>query len=91
MSSEWMTGQRSLPARVSWWPGADPVSYAVVGAAAMLAAGIQAPVAAVAFSIELTANSERIMVPVLLASAGAVLTCRLFEQRSVYSARLPLH
>lgn len=78
----------------SWgylWPGADPVSYAVVGAAAMLAAGMQAPVAAVAFSIELTANSDRIMVPVLLASAGAVLTCRLFEQRSVYSARLPLH
>lgn len=78
----------------SWshlWPGSDPASYAVIGAGAMLCAGMQAPIAAVAFAIELTANSDKIMVALLLAAAGAILTCRRFEQRSVYSARLPLH
>ncbi len=71
------------------WPGPDPVSYAVVGGAAMLSAGMQAPLAGIAFTIELTGNSAKVMVAMLLATAGAVLTCRLFEQRSVYSARLP--
>lgn len=78
----------------SWsylWPGNDPVGYAVVGAAAMLAAGMQAPVAAIAFAIELTDNSDKLMVALIIAAAGAILTCRRFEQRSVYSARLPLH
>ncbi|MHB1929324.1 MAG: chloride channel protein [Acidimicrobiales bacterium] len=78
----------------SWshlWPGPDPVSYAVIGAAAMLSAGMQAPLAAIAFTIELTSNSDRVMVAMLLTVAGAVLTCRQFEQRSVYSARLPEH
>ncbi len=73
------------------WPGPDPASYAVVGAAAMLSAGMQAPLAGIAFTIELTGNSDKVMVAMLLATAGAVLTCRLFEQRSVYSARLPMH
>ena len=72
------------------WPGPDPVSYAVVGAAAMLSAGMQAPLAGIAFTIELTGNSNKVMLAMLLAVAGAVLTCRLFEQRSVYSARLPM-
>ncbi|MST33827.1 hypothetical protein GHK86_14005, partial [Acidimicrobiaceae bacterium USS-CC1] len=73
------------------WPAGDPASFAVVGAAAMLSAGMQAPVAAIAFALELTGSSDRIMVAMLVAAAGAVLTCRRFEQRSVYSARLPLH
>lgn len=73
------------------WPGADPVSYAVIGGAAMLSAAMQAPLAGIAFTIELTGSSERVMVAMLVASAGSVLTCRLFEQRSVYSARLPMH
>lgn len=73
------------------WPGGDPAGYAVVGAAAMLAAGMQAPVAAIAFAIELTGTSDKVMVAMLVAAAGAILTCRRFEQRSVYSARLPLH
>ncbi len=73
------------------WPGGDPASYAVVGASAMLAAGMQAPVAAIAFAVELTGDSQRIMVAMLVAAAGAILICRRFEQRSIYSARLPLH
>lgn len=76
----------------SWsylWAGSDPASHAVIGAAAMLSAGMQAPVAGIAFAIELTGNSDNIMVATLVAVAGAILTCRLFEQRSIYSARLP--
>lgn len=73
------------------WPSAGGAAFAVAGAAAMLTAGLQAPAAAIAFVLELTDGSDRAMVAMLLAAVGSVLTCRRFEQRSVYSARLPLH
>ncbi len=71
------------------WPGTPGASYAIVGAAAMLAAGMRTPVAALAFTIELTNSVNPVILAMLVALAGAMLTARLFERRSIYSARLP--
>jgi chloride channel protein, CIC family len=70
-------------------PGADPALCAVAGAAAMLAAGMQAPIAAVAFTVELTGTVNASMVAILITVAGAVLVVRRLEARSIYSVRLP--
>jgi CIC family chloride channel protein len=70
------------------WPGAPGADFAVVGSAAMLAAAMQSPVAAIAFAIELTNTIDPAMVAVLLAVAGAVIVSRRLEVRSIYSARL---
>jgi H+/Cl- antiporter ClcA len=71
------------------WAGPHATAYAMVGATAMLAAGMQAPIAAVAFAIELTNTVNAAMVALLFGAAGAVLAVRRLEQRSIYSARLP--
>ncbi len=73
------------------WPGAPVASYAMIGAAAMLAAAMQAPLASIALVIELTGNELTLMVPVLVAVAGATLVCRALDDRSVYSAPLRPH
>jgi chloride channel protein, CIC family len=71
------------------WPGTHVASYAVVGSAAMLAAAMRTPVAAIAFSIELTNSVNPVILAMLLALGGAMLTARRIERRSIYSARLP--
>ncbi|MBV9748773.1 MAG: chloride channel protein [Acetobacteraceae bacterium] len=71
------------------WPGTPAASYAIVGSAAMLAAGMRTPVAALAFTIELTNSVNPVILAMLVALAGAMLTARLIERRSIYSARLP--
>jgi len=71
------------------WPGAPGSSYAVVGAAAMLGAAMQAPMAATAFAIELTNTVNTSMVAILIAVVGATLVAHRLELRSIYSARLP--
>jgi H+/Cl- antiporter ClcA len=70
------------------WPGAGPGSYAVIGGAAVLAASMQGPIAAVVLMLELTHHGEALMVPVLLAVAEATIVARLFGAPSIYSARL---
>jgi CIC family chloride channel protein len=69
------------------WPGPATAAYPVVGAAAMLAAGMQAPAAALVFTVELTDTVSKSIVALLLASVGAVLMSRRIEIRSIYSAR----
>lgn len=76
----------------SWgmlWPGASPSACAIVGAGAVLAAGMNAPIAAVIFVIELTNTVNASIVAILLAAVGALLVARRLEPRSIYSARLP--
>ncbi|MHB8346023.1 MAG: chloride channel protein [Acidiferrobacterales bacterium] len=74
----------------SWfWPGATPGSYAVIGGTAILAASMQAPLAAIVLVLELTHHISTIMVPILVAVAGAAVTARMIDRRSVYSG--PLH
>jgi CIC family chloride channel protein len=71
------------------WPGAPLSTYAIVGAAAMLAAGMRTPVAAIAFTIELTNTVNPLILAMLIALGGAMLTARMIDRRSIYSARLP--
>lgn len=70
------------------WPGASPGSYALVGGAAVLAASMQGPLAAIVLILELAHHSDTLVVPLLLAVAGATVVARLLGAPSLYSARL---
>ena len=70
------------------WPGAV-AGYPVVGAAALLAAALQAPVAAVVMMLELTRRIDALMVPMLIAVTGAMVVSRRMNTPSIYSVRLP--
>lgn len=70
------------------WPGASSGSYALIGAGAVLAATTQGPVSAMVLLIELTRRLDTLMVPMLLAVAGAVVVARALEVRSIYSGRV---
>ncbi len=71
------------------WPGAAVGSYAIVGGAAVLAASMQAPLAAIVLLLELTHRADALAVPMLIAVAEATVISRLMRARSIYSARLP--
>ncbi len=64
--------------------GADKRSCALLGTGAVLAAATQAPISSVAFTLELTYNASTLMVPLLLAVAGATFTYSRFERRTSY-------
>jgi CIC family chloride channel protein len=73
----------------SWfWPGVPPGLFAVLGAAAVLAATTQGPISTVVLMMELTGHDRSFMVPLLLAAATATLVARTIEPRSIYDARL---
>ncbi len=63
-------------------------SCAIVGSAAVLAAATEGPICAVVLVLELTHASESLMVPMLLAVAGAIWVSRHLEPRSIYSGRI---
>lgn len=65
-------------------------SYAIIGAAVLLAAATQGPVSAIALMMELTHNINGVLVPLMLAVAGATITVRWLEPRSIYTARIRL-
>jgi H+/Cl- antiporter ClcA len=69
------------------WPGTPASSYAIVGAAGLLAAAIGAPVSAVAFVLELTHTASPVMAPIIIAVVGATLTARRLDVRTIYTAR----
>ncbi len=69
------------------WPGAPASSYAIVGAAGLLAAAIGAPVSAVAFVLELTHTASPVMAPIIIAVVGATLMARRLDVRTIYTAR----
>jgi chloride channel protein, CIC family len=70
------------------WPGSPLGAYAVVGGAAVLAAAMQGPLAAVVLVVELTHQADSLMVPVLLAVLEATVVTRLLRADSIYSARM---
>ncbi len=70
------------------WPGAPLGTYAVIGGAAVLAASMQAPLAAIVLMLELTHRAEGLLVPILLAVVGATIVSRRMGAHSIYSARL---
>ena len=70
------------------WPGVPPGLFAVLGAAAVLAATTQGPLSTVVLIIELTGQARSFILPLLIVVAVATLVARRFETRSVYDARL---
>jgi H+/Cl- antiporter ClcA len=70
------------------WPGVPSGLFAVVGAAAVVAATTQGPISAAVLMMELTGRDRSFIVPLLLAVATATLVARTFELRSIYDARL---
>ncbi|WP_048861723.1 chloride channel protein, partial [Acidisphaera rubrifaciens] len=73
----------------SWlFPGTPGGEYAVLGAAAVLAATTQGPISTAVLMMELTGHARASMVPMLLVIATATLVARTIEPRSVYDARL---
>ncbi len=70
------------------WPGSPAGAYAVVGAAAMIGAATQAPLAAIVLVFELTHSGFALMVPMILATAIATAIARWIDGYSIYSARL---
>ena len=77
---------------IAWnllWPGSPPGAYALIGAAALLGAAMQAPLASLALALELTHSGFQIMVPMLAATVTATIVSRYIDGYSIYSARLP--
>ncbi|ODU02445.1 MAG: chloride channel protein [Pseudonocardia sp. SCN 72-86] len=70
------------------WPGAPIGAFAMMGAAAMLGAGMQAPLAALALVLELTHSGFEIMVPAAAVTLIATAVARWVDGYSIYSARL---
>jgi CIC family chloride channel protein len=78
-------------AGIAWshaWPGSPAGAYALVGAAAMLGAAMQAPLAGLALILELTHGGFAIMVPMIVATVTATAIARHIDGYSIYSARL---
>lgn len=73
---------------IQLWPGAPEGSFAIIGGAAVLAASMQAPLAAVVLVLELAHHTDTLMVPILLAVTGATVVARRTGAPSIYSARL---
>jgi H+/Cl- antiporter ClcA len=69
-------------------PGVPPGLFAVLGAAAILAATTQGPISTVVLMMELTGQARAFIVPMILVVAIATLVARTIEPRSVYDARL---
>lgn len=65
-------------------PGGDYGSFALVGAAAFLAASMQMPLTAVALVMEFTHMDHNYLAPTLLCAAGAFLTCRILDKNYAF-------
>ena len=70
------------------WPGVPPGLFALLGAAAVLAATTQGPISTVVLMMELTGQARAFIVPLMLVVATATLIARTIEPRSIYDARL---
>ncbi len=71
------------------WPGSPSGAFAMVGAAAMIGASLQAPLSGLALVLELTHSGFGLMVPMTAATAIATLVAFHVDGYSIYSARLP--
>jgi CIC family chloride channel protein len=73
----------------SWlWPGVPVGLFAILGAAAVLAATTQGPISTVVLMMELTGHYRSFILPMLLVVCTATLVARTIEPRSIYDARL---
>jgi chloride channel protein, CIC family len=74
---------------VHLWPGTPIGAFALVGAAAMIGAAMQAPLAGLVLVLELTHGGFNITIPMMAATVIATLLVRQIDGYSIYSARLP--
>ena len=70
------------------WPGSPAGAYALVGAAAMLGAAMQAPLAGLVLTLELTHGGFALLIPLIAATVTATVIARYVDGYSIYSARL---
>jgi chloride channel protein, CIC family len=71
------------------WPGSRSGAFAMVCAAAMIGAAMQAPLSGLALVLELTHSGFALMVPMMAATGIATLVAFHVDGYSIYSARLP--
>ncbi len=79
---------------IAWshlWPGTPVGAYALVGAAAMIGASMQAPLVGLVLVLEMTHTGFELMAPMIVATAIATMIVRYIDGYSMYSARLPRH
>ncbi|MDA8297532.1 MAG: chloride channel protein [Actinomycetota bacterium] len=79
-------------AGIAWsqlWPGTPIGAFALVGAAAMIGAALQAPLAGLVLVVELTHSGMAIIVPMIVATFLATALSRAIDGYSIYTARLP--
>lgn len=73
----------------SWvWPGVPPGLFAVLSAAAVLAATTHGPLSAVVLVMELTGRDRSFVLPLVLSVVTATVVARTLDPRSIYEARL---
>ena len=72
-----------------FWHGVPIGAYAMVGASALLASSLQAPLTALALVFELTRSGFGLTVPMMVAAVGATVVARHVDGYSIYTARLP--
>jgi H+/Cl- antiporter ClcA len=63
------------------WPGTPVAGFAMIGAAAVLATTLRAPLCAVVLLLEFTGTGLDLVVPMALAVAGAMYTSELLLRR----------
>ena len=88
MSTGAVLGAAAGIAWSAWWPGSPAGAYALVGAAAMLGAAMQAPLAALALLVELTSGGHSLLIPMIVSTVIATGVARRIDGYSIYSARL---
>jgi chloride channel protein, CIC family len=74
---------------IHMWPGTPVGAFAIVGAAAMIGASMQAPLAGLVLVLELTHSAFSLAIPMMAATAIATFIVRQIDGYSIYSARLP--
>lgn len=72
-----------------FYPGTPIGAFALIGAAAMLASSMQAPLASLVIIFELTQSGFHLALPMILATTIATTLVRHVDGYSIYSARLP--
>ena len=71
------------------WPGSPEGAFALVGAAAMIGASMQAPLTGLVLVLELTHTGFAVIIPMVAATVEATAVARYLDGYSIYSARLP--
>jgi H+/Cl- antiporter ClcA len=71
------------------WPGSPTGAFALIGAAAMIGAAMQAPLAGLVLVLELTHGGFNLAIPMMAATVIATLIVRQVDGYSIYTARLP--